>query len=199
MTPIPPSTTTTSNPPNPPSKPSHTPTPNPNPTQPTPSPSKKRKRKDHPNILHTTTIRNPQWTYFHLILTLPSPPPLSTTTTTIPSLDAPTLSTLLTPPLTSYLGLTGASIPIDILCIAGLETHIRIPRDDAKAFRAALSSWTGSVDADLVPGCEGGGDRDRDRDRWGKVRVSWRVGGEAAGLGLLLGGGAGDGRDLFGG
>lgn len=101
-------------------------------------------------------------------------------------IDVLTVSTLLQPPLKSFLGLTGSSIPIDILKTEGREVWIRIPRLDARAFRAALSGWTGVCETALVPGASSEG----------SVRVAWRVKGQEEWLGGLVGGG--DGRDLLG-
>ncbi|KAF2640753.1 hypothetical protein P280DRAFT_469458 [Massarina eburnea CBS 473.64] len=158
--------------------------------------SKKRKRKQSPHILHSSTLRAPSWSYFHLTLALNSslpPKPLSDQSSDQPaSLDSLTVLPLLTTPLTTYLGLTGSSIPIDMLAISGLDVWIRIPREDGKAFRAALSSWSGSVGMDMVPGCEGIGIG----DKHGRIRCSWRVRGEGQGLGLLMGG---RDDDIFGG
>ncbi|KAG9195714.1 ribonuclease P/MRP protein subunit POP8 [Alternaria panax] len=119
--------------------------------------AKKRKRKDtalekHPHILHQTTFRRTAWSYFHLILVTPgtaSLPCITTTTSTStstsstrtpppPSLSPLLASTLLTHPLRAYLGTTGTAIPIDMLKIAGRSIWVRIPRQDARAFRASL-------------------------------------------------------------
>lgn len=143
----------------------------------------KRKRNDkETHILHQTTFRKPTWTYFHLSLITPGTaalPPSTTTTTSSSSLDALTVSTLLTHPLTSYLGTTGAAIPLDILHTLGRDAYIRIPRQDARGFRAALSGWVGGCDAGSVPGV----------NEAGRVNVAWRVVGEGGSLGLLRGSG----------
>ncbi|RMJ28377.1 hypothetical protein PHISP_00764 [Aspergillus sp. HF37] len=92
------------------------------------------------------TSRNPSWTY--LKLQLINQPNTSSTTT----LDALTARTLLTSALSQFLGLTGTAIPIDILKISSSESPspqdqrvvwIRVPREDASAVVAALSSWIG--------------------------------------------------------
>ena len=160
------------------------------PNQPTlHSEAKKRKRKEkETHILHQTTFRKPTWTYFHLTLITPgtaSVPPSSTTTPpTTHNLDALTVSTLLSHPLTAYLGTTGAAIPLDILHTPWRDAYIRVPRQDAQGFRAALSGWVGGCDAGSLPGVR----------ETGRVNVAWRVVGEGGSLGLLRG----DGGELFG-
>lgn len=100
-------------------------------------------------------------------------------------IDALTVSTLLLPPLTAFLGLTGSSIPLDVLKTEGRDVWIRVQRADARALRASLSGWIGSCESDLIPGAGVGG----------RVKVAWRTRGSAETLGLLVG----DGMELFGG
>ncbi|KAF2128946.1 hypothetical protein P153DRAFT_397158 [Dothidotthia symphoricarpi CBS 119687] len=149
----------------------------PNPPSPTnPQPSQKRKRKpaspSHPHILHSATFRHPQWTYLHLLLVTPSSTTPKTPTTDI---DPIAVSTLLTHPLSAYLGTTGSAIPIDIVKTRGREVWVRVPRGDARAVRAGVSGWVGG---------------------WEGERVAWRVLGEGGVLGVGMGGGGGD---VFGG
>ncbi|KAL1968960.1 hypothetical protein VTN77DRAFT_794 [Rasamsonia byssochlamydoides] len=113
-------------------------------------PSSKRKKIDDDagrgssNVIHFTA-RNPLWTYLKLQLILQ---PGSSTITT---LDAVTARTYLTSALSQFLGLTGTAISIDILKIETVRTAaaantflwIRVPREDAAAVVAALSSWIG--------------------------------------------------------
>ncbi|KAL1995191.1 hypothetical protein VTN49DRAFT_1378 [Thermomyces lanuginosus] len=83
------------------------------------------------------TSRSPRWTYLHLRLISDHPqPPLDTLTT----------KTTLTSALTQYLGLTGAAISVDIMHVIPdkREAWVRVPRDDASAVVAGLSSWVGS-------------------------------------------------------
>ncbi|KAF2250502.1 hypothetical protein BU26DRAFT_264524 [Trematosphaeria pertusa] len=167
-----------------------------------PHPKKrKRKEKAHPHILHHATFRAHAWVYFNLCLVTPSVTSTSTSTSTPFNpppdsatadidIDALTVSTLLTPLLSAFLGLTGSAVPIDILKTQGRDVWIRVPRQDARAVRASLSGWVGWCDARLVPG---GAEEDGGR---GKVRVAWRVVGEEEGLGVLSVGG-GDGMSLF--
>ena len=86
----------------------------------------------------------------------------------------------------------GAAVPIDILKTEGRSVWIRVPRQDARGVRAALTSWAGSVEgADVGLGVGG------------RVGVTWKIGGQSGVLGLLVGSGSGmvgvgDGRDVFG-
>ncbi|PVI03928.1 hypothetical protein DM02DRAFT_726190 [Periconia macrospinosa] len=163
------------------------------------SPNHKPKSKTRPHTLHTSTHVNPPWTYFTLRLTTSPPlllPSKPSTTTTTTSLDPLTTLTLLTTPLQSYLGLTGSAIPLDILLISGADVTLRVPRGDARGFRASVASWVGGgvERGALMSGeeVEGGGGKGKER-----VQVSWRVVGEVGGAGGLLGGGDGGGG-LFG-
>ncbi len=154
-----------------------------------PHPTNKRKRKEkETHILHQTTFRNPVWSYFHITLVTPgtAAQPLSSATTSPnpPAIDALTVSTLLLQPLTAYLGTTGAAIPIDILHTTGRSAYVRLPRQDARGFRAALSGWVGGCDAGSLPGVLEGG----------RVSVAWRVVAEGGSMGLL----GGTGEEIFG-
>lgn len=151
--------------------------------------AKKRKRKEKAiHILHQTTFRKPTWAYFHLTLVTPgtaSQTPLaSAVRSDSRDIDALTVSTLLTQPLTTYLGITGSAVPIDILHTQGRNAYVRIPRQDARAFRAGLSNWIGFCDAGSVPGLKEGG----------RMNVAWRVVAENGSLGLLRG----SGEEIFG-
>ncbi|RMZ67182.1 ribonuclease P MRP subunit POP8 [Pyrenophora seminiperda CCB06] len=187
--------------------PSTTKTTTPNPPSPattttTTTTIKKRKRntpgtataqKESQHILHQTTFRKTQWSYFVLELVTPSTtssPSTTTTTTTTPQPDiSPLLTlTLLTKALCSYLGTTGAAIPLDILKILGRKVWLRVPRLDARGVRAGLSSWVGSVDAEEVGG-DGGG-----KGKGVVVGCQWRVCGEGWACIQADGGG---GEDLF--
>ncbi|PYH98965.1 hypothetical protein BO71DRAFT_343780 [Aspergillus ellipticus CBS 707.79] len=138
-----------------------------------------------PKTIHFTA-RNPQWTYLKLQL-VPQP---NTPSTTQP-LDPLTARTYLSAALTQFLGLTGTAIPIDILKISSDESEpepgsptiskivwVRVPRDDASAVVAALSSWIGgSTGGDSSAG-----------------NVAWRVCAKGNYLGALV---QGSGSDLF--
>ncbi|KAF2826531.1 hypothetical protein CC86DRAFT_370495 [Ophiobolus disseminans] len=165
-------------------------------------PAQKRKRKDkdasQTHNLQQTTFRRAAWSYFHLTLVTPqtaSLPSLSTAATIAESsLSSPndispiTTFSLLRPPLQSFLGITGVAIPIDTLKTCGRDVWIRVPRQDARAFRAALSGWVGSADREYVTGSA-------TVDSSVKVRVAWRIQGEG-GTVLSTGGGGGE---MFGG
>ncbi|KAL4747121.1 hypothetical protein BDW72DRAFT_183550 [Aspergillus terricola var. indicus] len=109
------------------------------------------------------TERNPPWTY--LKLQLIHQPNTSTATKSAP-LDPLTVRTHLSSALSQFLGLSGSSIPVDILSVSPdpesvtassqpesqsqsrpLEKFIwvRVPRQDAPAVVAAVSSWIGSM------------------------------------------------------
>lgn len=150
---------------------------------------KKRKRKEKEmHILHQSTFRRPTWSYFHLTLVTPGTasqtPSASATAPDSRDVDALTVSTLLLQPLSAYLGVTGSAVPVDILHTQGRNAYIRIPRQDARGFRAGLSGWIGSCDAGSVPGAKEGG----------RVSVAWRVIAEGGRLGMLRGAG----EELFG-
>jgi len=107
------------------------------------------------------------------------------------SLDPLTISSLLTPALTSYLGLTGSSIPLDILHAKGQDVWVRVLRRDARAVQAALGEWTGVVGVDLVFG-DGVEEEGKEKGK-GRVDVSWRIKSVGSALGTL----ERDGSDLF--
>ncbi|KAF2033545.1 hypothetical protein EK21DRAFT_58655 [Setomelanomma holmii] len=165
----------------------------PSPPQPTSKKSKRKRNPDtKPHILHQSTFRRPTWSYFHLTLITPSS--LATTTSQTPTspsqsssadIDPITISPLLTQALRDYLGTTGAAIPIDILKTCGQDVWIRVPRQDARAVRAGLSTWIGACDGEQIPGVGGEG----------RLRVAWRVVGEA---GTVLGVCGGKTAELFG-
>ncbi|KAK0512819.1 hypothetical protein JMJ35_004836 [Cladonia borealis] len=84
------------------------------------------------------TIRNPPYTYLHLILLTST---LSSSSQ--PPVDILTARTYLTSALSQYLGLTGTAIPIDFLKVEGGSLWIRVPREDEVALVGALSQWVG--------------------------------------------------------
>lgn len=123
-------------------------------------------------------------------------------------LDALTARTHLTSALSQFLGVTGTAISVDILKIesvsppsssssssrkydpegrgrggggGGVYLWIRVPREDASAVVAAMSSWIG-----------GAGASDNTSD--GAAGVAWRVCSKANYLGGIV---FGSGRDLF--
>lgn len=125
--------------------------------QPSSPPSKTHKRKHSskptpPHILHTATFRRPLFTTLHIRL-------LSASSTASTTLDPLRVSSLVTSALTSYLGTTGAAIPIDILRVDGADAWIRVPRVDGRAIKAGLGGWVGKGNVGWrVVDEEGGGD-----------------------------------------
>ncbi|PYH65356.1 uncharacterized protein BO88DRAFT_490610 [Aspergillus vadensis CBS 113365] len=150
-----------------------------------------------PKTIHFTS-RTPTWTYLKLQL-INNPPTTSSTST---PLDPLTARTYLSAALSQFLGLTGTTIPIDILKISppssstgnktggggsgglGSTVWTRVPRDDAAAVVAALSSWIGGS-ANTSGG--GGGDVGG-----GGGSVAWRVCAKGNYLGALVNGGGGE-------
>ncbi|BCR85078.1 uncharacterized protein ACHE_20536S [Aspergillus chevalieri] len=146
----------------------------------------KRKPSDMQPPIHFTA-RDPPWTYLKLQLISQAQANFQAKNDT--PLDPLTARTYLTAALAQFLGLVGTSISIDILKIASSSTSksifsatptsenvvwIRVPRPDAAAVVAALSSWIGGTT--------------------GNGGVAWRVCAKGNFLGALV---AGDGRDLF--
>ncbi|KAG2412767.1 hypothetical protein HFD88_010324 [Aspergillus terreus] len=145
----------------------------------------KRKSPDDATIQSKATsftARNPAWTY--LKLQLVHQPGTSVSIQSAP-LDPLTARTYLTAALSQFLGLTGTTISIDILKVSP-ETEqeqptekivwIRVPRQDASAVVAAVSSWIG--------GGSGGA----------AGNVAWRIRAKGNYLGALV---QGSGSDLF--
>ena len=139
------------------------------------------------------TSRNPPWTYLKLQLYALIVPSIYINTNqlyprinqpnTTTDLDALTARTFLTSALSQFLGLAGTAIPIDILKVFSEASPqnqnnvwIRVPREDASAVVAALSSWIGGSKGN------GGGN------------VAWRICAKGNFLGALV---AGSGADLF--
>ncbi|GIK00458.1 hypothetical protein Aspvir_004483 [Aspergillus viridinutans] len=153
-------------------------------TGPTPSKRKSPEETDAPKAssakVLTFTSRNPPWTYLKLqLITQP------TTSTSQSPLDPLTAKTHLTAALAQFLGLTGTAIPLDILKIArenqAQTVWIRVPRSDAAAVVAALSSWIGGGGGSKSATATGGS-------------VAWRVCAKGNYLGAVL---HGSGGDLF--
>ncbi|KAL2865639.1 uncharacterized protein BJX67DRAFT_382607 [Aspergillus lucknowensis] len=144
--------------------------------------SSKQKAPTESKIL-SFTARNPSWTYLKLqLIHQPNTSPAVRSA----ALDSLTARTHLTSALYQFLGLFGASIPIDILKITPETPQlqptdkiiwIRVPRQDAQAVVTAVSSWIGGADQ---PDSEGS--------------VAWRVCAKGNFLGALV---HGNGEDLF--
>ena len=86
----------------------------------------------------TTTsfaLRHPPYTYLNLsLVTLPSKRDYA-------PLDAITVRTYLTSALSSFLGLTGTAIPVDILKVEARQVWIRVPTEDASVVVASIGQW----------------------------------------------------------
>lgn len=166
----------------------------PPPTDSTPAISKRKRKADRTHhILHQATFKKPFWSYFHLALMTPSTTAFqkNTSNSGIESIDPVTTLSLLQPPLSSFLGLHGSSISIDVLKTCGRDVWIRVPRQDAATVEAALSNWVGWAAGGVVPGLS---------EDVARVQVAWRIMGTGESLGRLGDGGecvVGDGRDLF--
>lgn len=158
------------------------------PSSPTKGATKRKRKEKETHILHQATFRKPTWTYFHLALVTPGTASQTPSASAPPSescdIDVLTVSALLIQPLTAYLGTTGSAVPVDILHTQGRNAYIRMPRQDARAFRAGVSGWIGGCDAGSVPDVKEGG----------RVNVAWRVVAEGGSLALLRGAG----EELFG-
>jgi ribonuclease P/MRP protein subunit POP8 len=103
---------------------------------------KKRRPRRKPLVVQTTTLRWPQWTYFHLsVFSIASDP------TTV---DIITVRQYLSSATTRFLGLIGSTIPVDILKLAGNDLWVRVPRDSSVAFHEAVSAWIGSKQVRFV-------------------------------------------------
>jgi ribonuclease P/MRP protein subunit POP8 len=148
MAPVPPTHVSLANAPPPTTTSTSLPSSSPRKSKPT-----KPKPKSQPHILHQSTFRRPSHVILHLTLLSPSNPSSQ-------PLDPIHVSQLITSALTSYLGLTGAAILVDILKIEGRDVWVRVPEKDGRGVRAGLAGWIGSF---------GGG------------KVGWRVRGEEDG------------------
>lgn len=154
--------------------------------------TKKRKRKDvdasQPHILHQSTFRKAAWSYFRLRLVTPETAAFAPCTPSTDDISLLTVLPILTEPLQAYLGITGAATPLDILKTSGRDVWIRVQRQDARVFRAAMSGWVGDIAREHVPGAELKG-------IGAKVKAAWRIKEEGETVLSLHG----DGRDIFGG
>ncbi|KAE8354309.1 hypothetical protein BDV28DRAFT_131270 [Aspergillus coremiiformis] len=128
------------------------------------------------------TSRNPPWTYLKLQLIHQSG---TSTAAQSQPLDPLTARKYLTSALSQFLGLSGTTISIDILKISPEAPQqkptdklvwVRVPRQDAPAVVAALSSWIGGNGSGSVGS------------------VAWRVCAKGNYLGALA---QGSGEDLF--
>lgn len=100
------------------------------------SSSQPQKNATKNQILSEFTIRKPDWAYIQL-------QHLSTTTfgSSPPEVDGVTAQLHLTAALTSFLGLHGSAIPVDILRLEKQDVWVRVPADDRTAVMAAAGGW----------------------------------------------------------
>ncbi|RGP79505.1 hypothetical protein FLONG3_2253 [Fusarium longipes] len=89
----------------------------------------------------TCTIKAPPFSYAHLELVTDVP---SSSSSVI--LDNLSLKSYCTSALRQFLGITGASISIDILKVENNHAWVRIPRPDLSSFAAAITAWRGTSD-----------------------------------------------------
>jgi len=126
----------------------------PMPDVPLAQPAKRQKRLP----LEEVTIRDNDWTYFNLQMSFPFPLPPPHLLTLRSLSDPPNTSftdiltwrTTLSRALTQFLGITGSAIQIDILHLSGNEAWLRVPRESAKRFQAAVGGYVGSKDGGSV-------------------------------------------------
>lgn len=90
----------------------------------------------------TTTIRLPPW--FYLKLQLIKDPLVKSPI----SLDNLTVKRYLSAALGQFLGLTGESIPMDILKVEENTAWVRVAREDGSAVLAAVGGWIGGGERD---------------------------------------------------
>ncbi|KXT05946.1 hypothetical protein AC578_359 [Pseudocercospora eumusae] len=89
-------------------------------------------------ILSEFSIRNPHWVYIRLQhLSAPTRPKQAL-------LDGVTAKLHITAALSSFLGLHGTAIAIDVLKLEDQDVWIRVPAEDRAAVIAAVGGWTNS-------------------------------------------------------
>ena len=91
----------------------------------------------------TCTIKSPPYAYAHLQLSTSDP-------TCTPSLDDLQAKSYCTAALRQFLGLTGASISVDLLKVENNECWVRVPRQDLSVFAAAITAWAGASEDGVV-------------------------------------------------
>ncbi|KAK6350624.1 hypothetical protein TWF718_003811 [Orbilia javanica] len=118
------------------------------------------------------TVRKPEWQYLHLRMTFDPPHPPTFTSPSYPP-DLLTWKTHLSTALNQFLGIAGTAIPVDFLHLDGPEVWMRLPREDATRFMAAIGGWGSEIEG---------------------RSVGFRVLGSTE---FLMGIVGGDGRDIF--
>ncbi|GIZ36990.1 hypothetical protein CKM354_000045400 [Cercospora kikuchii] len=105
-------------------------------TQPSTQPSSRQPRNATKNqTLSEFSIRKPDWVYVRL---------QHLSSKTNQSLDGVTAQLHLNAALSSFLGLHGSAIPIDILHLQEQDVWIRAPAEERAAIIAAVGSWISS-------------------------------------------------------
>lgn len=114
------------------------------------STNKKRKKKPSTQIVSEFSICKPDWTHLHFQHVAPGGKSKGNNDQ---QLDGVTAHLHLTAALSSFLGVHGAAIPVDITKLEGQEVWIRIPADDRAAVIAAAGGWiSGSGESWRVKG-----------------------------------------------
>ncbi|KAI5367716.1 Putative ribonuclease P/MRP protein subunit Pop8 [Septoria linicola] len=103
------------------------------------SSSQKQKNATKNQILSEFTIRKPDWAYIRLQHLSHSAIESSSS-----DLDGVTAQLHLTAALTSFLGVHGSAVPIDILRLEHQDVWIRVPADDRAALIAAAGGGMSS-------------------------------------------------------
>ncbi|EWC45607.1 hypothetical protein DRE_05168 [Drechslerella stenobrocha 248] len=98
---------------------------------------------------HRFTLRGPEWHYLHLQMTFDPPHPAAFTSPSYPP-DPLTWKTRLDAALSIFLGVSGTSIPTDLLDLSGDKLLLRIPREDAPRYMAAIGGWADTVEGRTV-------------------------------------------------
>lgn len=100
------------------------------------STSPKQKTATKNQTLSEFSIRKPDWSYIHLQHFSNS------NASSTQALDGVTAQLHLNAALSTFLGLHGSAIPVDLLQIQDQDVWIRVPADDRAAVIAAAGGWT---------------------------------------------------------
>jgi len=113
----------------------------------TSSTNKKKKKKKKLSHTHERrfTIRKPDWHYLRLKMIFNPPYNPTTISPSFPP-DLLTWRTHLSSALSQFLGISGTAISIDFLHTELDQVWIRIPREDAVRFTAAIGGWRQEVE-----------------------------------------------------
>lgn len=100
------------------------------------STSSKQKNATKNQTLSEFSIRKPDWSYIHLQHLS------SSNASSTQALDGVTAQLHLNAALSTFLGLHGSAIPIDLLQLKEQDVWIRVPAEDRAAVIAAAGGWT---------------------------------------------------------